>query len=317
MVLFCVCKRVVWDSGRVWGRHLKLCWEEKLKRLWESGSIILLLLFNNLTNLLGVPSPTEVQERAEWELSMPPRDYSISGVAEAVHKLLLRKHRITWPFWRLQQLLCHLLFVILFSMVWSLGYNLLLQHVGQCPTCFQDCQSWQERGSLWGNIGAQTSADQSAPRWSLVIAFQGLCFRPSADAVCDFRKWGICMNYSLHFFLSQIYSQGPITLATKWQLWIYRCQTRRGWDISITHFTEKEVGKITWFLMINSPYYTVKQCWKRQLSWCWWWVHHCSGMTIPHPFSPSRNPSALLNTWEVHWAFRAAGHHYFSLVSFM
>lgn len=82
------------------------------------------------------------------------------------------------------------------------------------------------------------------------------------------------MNYSLRFFLTRTHSQGPINLATKCQLWIYLCQTRQGWDISITHFTEKEVRKMTWSLLINT--YRIKHCWKRQLSCQWWWAHHCS-----------------------------------------
>lgn len=51
------------------------------------------------------------------------------------------------------------------------------------------------------------------------------------------------MNYSLHFFLAHTPSESPITMATECWLWIYPCQTVQGWDISITHFTEKRGKK--------------------------------------------------------------------------
>lgn len=76
---------------------------------------------------------------------------------------------------------------------------------------------------LLGNTGAQTLTDRSVPQWSLCIDLQGLCFRPSTDAIWDFRKWGIYENYSLHFFLAHTRSEsptGPVTMATEYQLWI-------------------------------------------------------------------------------------------------
>lgn len=171
---FCVCNR---GWGWVWGKFLNPWWQN-LKRFW-GNRIIYIASVQHLTNFSGFASPTKVQETAVGELSMPSWDYSISDGTEALHKLLLRKHRITWPFWGSQWLLCHLLFIsIPFSGRWNLWYNLLLQHLGQCPTCFQACQSWQVRGNLWGNSGVQTltgfqrslsmiSRDFSSGLWSL------------------------------------------------------------------------------------------------------------------------------------------------------
>lgn len=122
----------------VWGNYLNPWWLN-LKTPWENRIISFV---QHLSNLPGFPSPSEVQETAEGELSMPSWDYSISDGTEALQKLLLRKHRTTWPFWGSEWQLCHLLLIsIPFSGGWSLQYNLLLQHLGQCPACPQACQS--------------------------------------------------------------------------------------------------------------------------------------------------------------------------------
>lgn len=146
---FCVCNRL---SVRQVFKPVVVEFEKALRKQ------------NYLFCLCATPNKSPWFPISSWgpgnsrgELSMPSPDYSVSDVTEALHKLLLRKHRLTWPFWGSQWLLCHLLFISTpFSGGWSLQHNLLLQHLGQCPACLQACQSWQARGNLWGNSGAQT-----------------------------------------------------------------------------------------------------------------------------------------------------------------
>lgn len=169
---FCVCSR---GWGWVWDKYLNPWWQN-WKRPWESR-IISFASVQHLTNLPGFPSPAEVQETAEGELSMPSWDYSISDDTEALQKLLLRKHRTTWPFWGSQWLLCH---PLLISIPFSEGKPSVQSAAptfGAVPCLLSALPVLAGEGKSLGKLWSSDSSRIICTPVEPFSAFQGLCFR--------------------------------------------------------------------------------------------------------------------------------------------